>query len=64
MDCHKSIIFKIGFLSNMLVLITTFKSMVVKFVGGCFVGTRSYVNIYSVSKVYSFTSVCETIMML
>ena len=38
----------------MIVLITAFKNMVVKFVGGCSVVARSYVIIYSVSKIYSF----------
>ena len=33
----------------MFVLITTFKNMVVKFVGGCSVVTCSYVIIYSMS---------------
>ena len=42
----------------MIVLINTFKNMVVKFVGGCSVATRSYVIIHSVSKIYSFASVC------
>ena len=42
------------FLGNMIVLINTFKNMVVKFVGGCSVATRSYVIIHSVSKIYSF----------
>ena len=42
----------------MMVLITTFKKMVVEFVGGCSVATRSYVIIYSVSKIYSFGSAC------
>ena len=42
----------------MIVLINTFKNMIVKFVGGCSVATRSYMIIYSVSKMYSFASVC------
>ena len=40
----------------MAVLITTFKSMVVKFVRGYSVATRSYVITHSVSKIYSFDS--------
>ena len=50
--------FKVRLLDNMMVLITTFKKMVVEFVGGCSVATRSYVIIYSVSKIYSFGSAC------
>ena len=42
----------------MFVLITTFKNMVVKFVGVCSVATYSYVIIHSMSKIYSFASVC------
>ena len=42
----------------MIVLINTFKNMVVKFVGGCSVATRSYMIIHSVSKIYSFACVC------
>ena len=42
----------------MIVLINTFKNMVVKFVGGCSVATRSYVITHSVSKIYRFSSVC------
>ena len=43
----------------MIVLINTFKNMIVKFVGGNLsVATRSYMIIYSVSKMYSFASVC------
>ena len=49
MDCHKSINFKISFRGNMFALITTFKNMVAKFVGGCSVATCSYVIIYSMS---------------
>ena len=41
----------------MIALITAFKSMVVKFVGGCSLVARSYVIIYPVSKIYSFESV-------
>ena len=41
----------------MIILITTFKNMVVKFVSGCSIETHSYVIIHSVSKIYSFTSV-------
>ena len=33
----------------MFALITTFKDMVVKFVGGCSIATCSYVIIYSMS---------------
>ena len=42
----------------MIVLVNTFKNMVVKFVGGCSLATRSYVIIHSVSKIYSVASVC------
>ena len=52
------IIFKVRHLGNIMVLIITFKNMVVKFVGGCSVATRGYVIIYSVSKIYSFDSAC------
>ena len=58
MDCHKSINFKIRFLGNTFFLITTFKDMVVKFIGRCSVATHSYVIIRSVSKFSSFASVC------
>ena len=60
-DCHKSLNFKIMFLGNSLVLITTFRNMVVKFIGGCFVATRSYVIIHSVSKITVLPVVCGTI---
>ena len=42
----------------MFALITTFKNMVVKFVGGCSVAPCSYAIIHSMSKIYSFASVC------
>ena len=45
------------FLGNMFFLITSFKNMVVKFVGGSSVGTCSYVIIHFMYKVYSFSSV-------
>ena len=57
-DCQKSIKFKIRFLGNTFVLITTFNNIVVKFIGGCSLATRSYVLIDSVSKISSFASVC------
>ena len=41
----------------MFVLIITFKSMVVTFVDGCSLATRSHVIIHSVSKIYSFASI-------
>ena len=49
--------FKTKFFSNRLVLITTFKNMVIKFVGGSSVAKRSYVIIHSGSNIYSFASV-------
>ena len=42
----------------MFVLIATFKNMVVKFVGGCSVATRSYMIIHSMFKIYNFASGC------
>ena len=42
----------------MIVLINTLKNIVVKFVDGFSVATRSYVIIHSVSKIYSFASAC------
>ena len=42
----------------MIIVSTTFKNMVVKLVGECFVATHSYVIIHSVSKIYSFVTVC------
>ena len=52
--------FKIWFLGNMFVFITTIKNMVVKFDGGCTVVTRNYMIINSVSKIYCFASICGT----
>ena len=46
----------------MFLLFTTFKNMVVKFVGGCFVVTCSYVIIHSMPKIYSFASVCGKVL--
>ena len=56
--------FKIRFLGNMFVLINTFKNMVLKFVDGCSVATRSYMIIDSVSKIYSFASGCGITIMI
>ena len=50
--------FKVRFLGNMLVLISTLTIMVVKFVGGCSIATRTYVIIHSVPEIYSFGRVC------
>ena len=43
----------------MFVLIAGFKNIVVRFVGGCSVVTRSYMIFHSMSKIYSFASVCD-----
>ena len=42
----------------MLVLIATFKNLIVKFVVGCSVATHGYMIIHSMSKIYNFASVC------
>ena len=42
----------------MFILITSFKNMVIKFVGECSVLRCSYVIVHSMSKIYSFASAC------
>ena len=42
----------------MFVLVSTLRIMVVKFVCACFIATRSYVVINSVSEIYSVARVC------
>ena len=60
-DCHKGIYFKIRFLGNTFVLISAFKNVVAKFIGGRSIGTRSYVITHCVSNIYSFAILCGII---
>lgn len=49
----KTIDFKLGFLSNMLIVVT-FENIVVEFLNGCSIAAYSYMSIHSVSKMYRF----------